>query len=451
MIVHGKEHQSAMSAETSSATRGAAPAQRWAAQVDPRTFLSTLFWAAVNAASAEQVVPGRLPPPPKGRTVVVGAGKAAAAMARVVDEGWEGPLSGLVVTRYGHGVPCPRIQVLEAGHPHPDQAGLEAASCILAAVRGLSDDDLVLVLLSGGGSALLALPAAGLTLNDLAETNRQLLASGADIQEINCVRKHLTLLSGGRLAAACHPARVVTLAISDVPGNDPAVIASGPTVADPTTFAEARAVIARYKLQVPPPVQWHLSKAEEETLKPGDPRLARSEYVLLATPETALAAAARAAAEAGVTPVVWGTDWHQDTREVARRHAYLLEQARGQSREPRVFLSGGETSVAVRGQGQGGRNTEYLLALGLALSEVKSPARVAGLAADTDGFDGYQDNAGAFLFPDSLQRAERVGLRPRALLDDNDSYRFFAQLGDLLVTGPTRTNVNDLRALLTLA
>jgi glycerate 2-kinase len=420
------------------------------APFDSRRFLTGLFWSMVDAAGAQNVVPAHLPPPPKGRTVVVGAGKAAAAMARVVDERWQGELSGVVVTRYGHGLPCVRIEVLEAGHPHPDQRSVEAAGRVLAAVRDLSADDLVLVLLSGGGSALLTLPAPGLTLEDLRETNRQLLLSGAGIEEINCVRKHLTALAGGRLAAACYPARVLTLAISDVPGNDPTVIASGPTVADPTTLAEARAVFARHRLRPPAAVRRYLQTATQETLKPGDPRLSRSEYVVVATPETALAKAAQAAEAAAVAPVLLGTDWQLEAREVARLQARLVCEAATHSERPLVFLSGGESTVTVRGPGRGGRNTEYLLALALALREVGCPRFAAALAADTDGFDGTEENAGAYLFRDSMERAAALGLDPRRLLQENDSHRFFARLGDLLVTGPTRTNVNDLRAVLVL-
>ncbi len=437
---------------------------------DPRAFLSTLFWAMVNAATPEHVLPRHLPPPPKGRTVVVGAGKAAAAMAQVVEELWEGPLSGVVVTRYGHGrgaqrrTSRPRIEVLEAGHPLPDENSVRAARRVLAAVSGLSTEDLVLVLLSGGGSALLTLPAPGLTLDDVIETSRRLLASGATIHEINCVRKHLTRLAGGGLAAAGYPARVVSLAISDVVGNDPTVIASGPTVADPTTFAEARAIVASYGLELPTAVNRHLESASTETLKPGDPRLARTQYVLVATPENALAAAAATAQEAGVTPIVLGSYWQGEARHAAAIHAQLALEAKDHEKPPFVVLSGGETTVTVRGSGQGGRNTEFLLALGLAFADRERsafanlgrsafadqdwPAFTAALAADTDGFDGTGTHAGAFLFPDTLARARAAGLDPQHLLDQNDSYRLFSVLGDLLTTGPTYTNVNDFRAIL---
>jgi hydroxypyruvate reductase len=405
----------------------------------------------VQAADATLLLPARLPSPPPGRTVVVGAGKAAAAMARAVEDAWPRDLSGLVITRYGHGVPCGRIDVVEAGHPLPDEAGAQAAARMLALVEGLSVDDLVLVLLSGGGSALLTLPAPGLSLADLRETSRLLLASGARIDEVNCVRKHLSAIAGGRLAAACHPARVVTFAVSDVPGDDPAVIASGPTVPDPTTFAEARAVVARYRLRLPDPVLRHLAAAREETLKPGDPLLARGEFIMLATPESALGAVARAAEAAGVTAVVLGADLQDEARRLGAAHARLTLRLAFDRDRPLLLLSGGETSVIVKGQGRGGRNIEYLAGFALALSEAgQDPPPVFALAADTDGIDGTEDNAGAFLAPDSLTRAAAAGLDVRRLLDDNDSYGLFAGLGDLLVTGPTRTNVNDFRAIMVL-
>jgi hydroxypyruvate reductase len=424
-------------------------------------FLSHLFAAMVAAADPARLLPGRLPDPPRGRTVLIGAGKAAAAMARTVEEHWQGDLTGLAVTRYGHGVPCRRIEVVETGHPLPDAAGAEIAGRILDLVSRLSTDDLVIVLLSGGGSALLTLPAPGLTLDELREVNRQLLASGAPIADINCVRKHLSAIGGGRLAIACWPAHVVTFAISDVPGDDPAVIASGPTVADPSTFADALAVAKRYDLRLPPAVLRHLQAARDETPKPGDPRLARSRFVLLSSPSTALEAAASAARERGVEPIVLGADVQGEAREVASRHATLVaesvrtrkdERGSNAGMAPLLILSGGETTVTVKGNGRGGRNTEYLLALGLAVGTGGPTGpqehRVHALAADTDGIDGTEDNAGAFLYPDSLQRAREAGLDPRRFLAANDSYSFFRFLGDLFVTGPTRTNVNDFRAIL---
>ena len=420
-----------------------------------RAFLRALFDAALSAADAARVLPPHLPPPPRGRTVVVGAGKAAAAMAQAVEAHWRGPLSGLVITRYGHAVPCRRIEVVEASHPVPDAAGSAAAARILDSVRGLTADDLVLVLISGGGSALMALPAPGIALDDKRAVPRALLRSGATIGEFNCVRKHLSAIKGGRVAAAAAPAPVVTLAISDVPGDDPAVIASGPTVPDPTTFAAARNILAKYRINAPPAIAKHLDTAADETPKPGDIRLARSEVVLIATPQAALAAAAAAARAAGVTPLVLGDAIEGEARDVALVHAGIARQAAaGQLLVgdaalplPAVLLSGGETTVTVRGSGRGGRNAEFLLALAVALD--RHPA-IHALAADTDGIDGTEDNAGAFYTPDTPARAEAAGLDLRARLADNDGYGAFEALGDLLVTGPTLTNVNDFRAILVL-
>ena len=445
------------------------PAEHWAPATNPARFLATLFEAMVAAADPARLLPARLPGPPRGRTVVIAAGKAAAAMAGAVEQRWRGELSGLAVTRYGHGVPCRTIDVIEAGHPLPDSSGADAAERALALVKDLSADDLVLVLLSGGGSALLTLPAPDLDLQDLRQVNGELLRSGAPIGEINCVRKHLSAITGGRLAVAAWPAEVVTFAISDVPGDDPAVIASGPAVGDPSTFAEALEIVKRYGLPVPESIRRHLEDAQDETPKPGDPRLARGRFILLATPSTALAAAASAAREAGVEPVVLGAEIQGEARVVAAEHAALArrrqERRTGAERLPEhgplLILSGGETTVTVRAGGRGGRNTEYLLALALALEagddrEVGAAAQagrapsIYALAADTDGIDGSEDNAGAFLYPDTLARARAGGLDPGDFLAANDSYGFFAALGDLHVTGPTRTNVNDFRAILVL-
>jgi glycerate 2-kinase len=420
---------------------------------DPRLLLRALFDAALAAADPARVVPPHLPPPPSGRTVVVGAGKAAAAMAKAVEDHWPGPLSGLVITRYGHRAPTGRIAVVEAGHPMPDAAGSEAAQRILDSVRGLGPDDLVLFLASGGGSALMALPAPGLALEDKRAVTRALLRSGAAIDEINCVRKHLSAIKGGRLAAAAAPARVVTLAISDVPGDDPAVIASGATVPDPSTFAEARAILAKYAITPPPAIAAYLDAAREESPKPGDPRLARSSVVLVATPQQALLAAAAAARAAGVTPLLLGDAIEGEAREVALVHAGIARQAVAGKlivgeralALPAVLLSGGETTVTVRGAGRGGRNAEFLLALAIALDG--EPGLYA-LAADTDGIDGTEDNAGALYGPDTAARAASAGINLAARLADNDGYGAFAALGDLLVTGPTLTNVNDFRAIL---
>ena len=417
---------------------------------DPRTLLKAMFDAAIAAALPDKTLPAYLPKPPKGRTLVVGCGKAAASMAKAVEDHWKGEVSGLVVTRYGHNARTRKIEVVEAAHPVPDLAGREAAERILKMVRGLSADDLVLFVVSGGGSALLALPAPGLTLTDKQAINKALLKSGANITEMNCVRKHLSAVKGGRLAAACAPAKVVTLAISDIPGDDPAVIASGPTVADPTTFADALAILDKYRITEPLAVVNHLRAAREETPKPGDPRLARTELHMVATPQMSLEAAAEVARNAGVTPLILGDAIEGESREVALVHAGIARQVKrhGQpAKTPCVLLSGGETTVTVRGRGRGGRNAEFLLALALALNKESG---ISALAGDTDGVDGTEDNAGAVLTPDSLSRAAARNLDAKAMLADNDGYSFFSGLGDLVITGPTLTNVNDFRALLVL-
>jgi hydroxypyruvate reductase len=413
----------------------------------PAPFLQSLFEVAVAAADPAACVPCHLPPPPSGRTLVIGAGKAAAAMARAVEDNWAGELSGLVVTRYGHGVPCRRIEVVEAAHPVPDEAGRAAAGRILAAVQGLTSDDFVLVLISGGGSALLALPWEGITLADKQQVNRALLKSGAGIDEMNCVRKHLSAIKGGRLAAAACPARVLTLVISDVPGDDPAVVASGPTVADPTTCADALAILREHRIDVPTAVQAVLESGVSETPKPGDLRLAHCETRVIATAQASLAAAAEAARAAGVTPLILGDAIEGEAREVAKALAGMAKSCALYGvpvRPPCVLLSGGETTVTVKGRGRGGRNAEFLLALAVALDGAPG---IHALACDTDGIDGTEDNAGAVLTADTLARARAAGIDARARLADNDGYGFFAALGDLVVTGPTRTNVNDFRAI----
>jgi glycerate 2-kinase len=413
-----------------------------------RNLLRSLFDAAVAAANAAVIVPRHLPPHPEGRTIVVGAGKASAAMALAFENHWPGPLQGLVVTRYGHGAPCKRIEIVEAAHPVPDARGLAAASRILKLATGLTADDLVVALISGGGSALLSLPADDLTLADKQEINRALLASGASIAEINCVRKHLSAIKGGRLAAAAFPARVVTLLISDVPGDDPAMVASGPTVADATTFADARAILATYSITPPAAVAAHLAEAHEETPKPGDARLARADAHIIAAPQASLLAAAEVARSAGVTPLILGDAIAGESREVARVMAGIARQAGRYGQPvapPCVLLSGGETTVTVRGKGRGGRNVEFLLALALAL---RAQPRIYAIAGDTDGVDGAEEIAGAVVTPDTLERARRVGLRAGECLAANDAHVFFEALGDQVVTGPTLTNVNDFRAIL---
>lgn len=417
---------------------------------EARDLLEAMFRAAVAAADPARLIRDHLPPRPKGRTVVVGAGKASAAMARAFEDAWDGWLEGLVVTRYGHGVPCSRIRVVEAAHPVPDPAGEAAALEILRLVQGLNEDDLVVALISGGGSALLSAPAPGLTLADKQVVNRRLLTSGADIAEMNCVRKHLSAVKGGRLAAAAWPARMLTLTISDVPGDDPAVIASGPTVPDPTTFADARAILARYGIDGPASVIAHLEAAADETPKPGDHRFVRNEVRLIATPRLSLHAAAEVANTRGIAPLILSDSIEGEAREVARVMAGIARQV-GRWGEPlpapAVILSGGETTVTVRGNGRGGRNVEFLLGLALALNGQPNVHAVAG---DTDGVDGAEEVAGAFIAPDTLARARSLGVDARKSLADNDGHSFFERLGDQLITGPTRTNVNDFRAVLVL-
>ncbi|WP_428827138.1 glycerate kinase [Azonexus sp. IMCC34842] len=414
----------------------------------PGETLRRLFDAAIAAADPAWCVPPQLPPDDGGRLIVIGAGKASAAMARAVEQHWSGPLDGLVVTRYGHGVPCDRIEIVEAAHPVPDAAGEQAAQRMLAKVHGLAENDRVLALISGGGSALLAAPADGITLADKRAITAALLKSGAAIGEINCVRKHLSAIKGGRLAAAAWPARLLTLAISDVPGDDPAVIASGPTVADPTSAAEALRILDFHTIAVPPALRARLVSGALETPKPGDPRLANSAFQLIASPRQMLEAAAAAARQLGITPLILGDAIEGEAREVGKVLAGVaLSCARHgfPATKPCVLLSGGETTVTLKGQGRGGRNTEFLLGLALALDGAPG---IHALAADTDGIDGSEDNAGAYVGPETPGRARALGLDGRAHLADNDAWGYFAALGDLLITGPTRTNVNDFRAII---
>lgn len=410
--------------------------------------LRQLFDAAVAAAQPSLALPPQLPERPRGRTLVIGAGKASAAMAKVLEDHWPAPLDGLVVTRYDYGVPCERIEIVEAAHPVPDAAGERAARRILEKVQGLTEEDLVICLISGGGSALLSLPAPGLTLDDKQTVNKALLKSGATISEMNCVRKHLSAIKGGRLAASCAPARVVSLLISDVPGDDPAAIASGPTVADPTTFADARAIVRKYAIDLPAAVRAHLERAEDETPKPDDPRLSHCETRIIAAPQRSLEAAAEAARQLGYTPLILGDSIEGEARDVALVHAGIAQQVirHGQPLPaPCVLLSGGETTVTVRGNGRGGRNAEFALALALAL---RGQPGIHAIACDTDGIDGTEDNAGAIVTPDTLIRAEVAGLGAADYLADNDGYGFFQAIGDLVISGPTMTNVNDFRAIL---
>ena len=419
---------------------------------EPRTLLRQMFDAAVASAQPALCLPPHLPEPPSGRTIVIGAGKASAAMARALEDHWAGPLKGLVVTRYGYEVPCERIEIVQAAHPVPDEAGLAASRRIAQMVTGLTADDLVIALISGGGSSLLVAPAPGLTLADKRAVNSALLASGATISEMNCVRRHLSALKGGRLGALCHPARVVTLLISDVPGDDPRDIASGPTVPDPTTCADALAIIDRYRMAVPDAVRRLLEADGCESVKPGDPRLARSglanDVRMITAPQIALEAAARVARDAGVASHILGDSLEGEARDLGKAMAGIARQValRGQPFEaPCVLLSGGETTVTVRGTGRGGRNVEFLLALAVALD---GRAGVHAIAGDTDGVDGAEEIAGALVTPDTLARAWAAGVNPRASLDANDGHGFFRTLGDSVITGPTLTNVNDFRAIL---
>ena len=416
----------------------------------PRELLTRLFAAAVNSAQPGHCIPRFLPEPPKGRTIVIGAGKASAAMAQALERNWPGPLEGLVVTRYGYAVPCERIEIVEAAHPVPDAAGRVAAGRLLARVQGLSADDLVICLISGGGSALMPLPGEGVSLEDKQAINRALLQSGATISEMNCVRRHLSAIKGGRLAAACHPARVVNLLISDVPGDNPMDIASGPTVADPTTCADALEIIRRYRIALPEGARQLLESGAGETLKPGDPRLETVITHLIATPQRALEAAAQVAQQAGITPLILGDSIEGEARDVGKVMAGIALQVRNHDQPfaaPCVLLSGGETTVTVRGKGRGGRNVEFLLSLVLGL---RGAPGVYALAGDTDGVDGQEEIAGAIATPDTLARAWAMGVRPLDSLDNNDGHGFFGMLGDSLVIGPTLTNVNDFRAILIL-
>jgi glycerate 2-kinase len=430
----------------------------------PREFLDYLYAAAVKRALPLENTARFLPAPPKnGRTIVIGAGKAGGSMAQAVEALWpvDAPLEGLVVTRYHHIPPRPeglpsRIEIVEAAHPVPDAAGLAAAQRILALVQGLTKDDLVLCLISGGGSALLTLPADGLSLEDKQRINKALLNSGANISEMNCVRKHLSRIKGGRLAAACAPARVVTLTISDVPGDDPSIIASGPTVPDATTCADALAILKRYAIEVPAALLAELESGALETPKPGDPAFSGHEVHMIATPQQSLEAAAEAASAAGLNAYILSDEIEGESREVGKVHAALARAVahKGQPfARPCVILSGGETTVTVRKQpegtarGRGGRAGEFCMGLALAL---QGQPDVYALAADTDGIDGVEDNAGAYVEPSTVARALGKGLKLDQYLDRNDAYGYFDAIGGLVVTGPTHTNVNDFRALLIL-
>ena len=426
-----------------------------AAGIDPRALLLESFRAAVAAADPLLIVPSHLPPPPRGRTLVIGAGKAAASMASAVERHWprDAALSGLVITRYAHSVPTERIRVVEAGHPVPDESGEVAAREILAQVRTLGEDDLLLALVSGGGSSLLSLPAGSVSMADLKEVTRQLLMCGAAIQEINVVRKHLSAIQGGRLAAACR-APILALVISDVTGDDPTHIASGPCAPDPSTYDEAIGILRKYAVPPPESVRKHLDSGARgivaETPKPGDPVFARTENRVIATAHRSLEAAAEVFRARGVTPAILGDSITGEAREVGKVMAALAREVRthgGPFRPPVALISGGECTVTVRAKGRGGRCSEFLLSLGIELEGVHA---VHAIAADTDGIDGSEDNAGALWMADSLARGAGRGLSAKSLLAANDAWQFFADLGDLVVTGPTLTNVNDYRAILLL-
>ncbi len=416
-----------------------------------QALLRRMFLAAIGSAQPALCVPPYLPDPASlgnGRLIVIGAGKASAAMARAVEDNWSGPLSGLVVTRYGYAVRCERIEIVEASHPVPDLAGLAAARRMLDMVRDLRADDFVLCLISGGGSSLLPMPLPDLALEDKQNVSRALLRSGATISEMNCLRRHLSGIKGGRLAAACYPARVRTLLISDVPGDRPIDIASGPTVADPTTCQDALAIVRRYGLDIPQAVREVLESGRGESVKPGDHLLDGSEVRVIAAPQLALEAAAGAARQAGYAAHILGDAIEGEARDVGKVLAGIALQVAQREQpfpSPCVLLSGGETTVTVRGNGRGGRNVECLLSMGIALG---GHPRIHALAGDTDGVDGQEEIAGAYLAPDTLARAVTMGIKPVDYLDNNDGHGFFGALGDAVVTGPTLTNVNDFRALL---
>jgi glycerate 2-kinase len=416
--------------------------------LDPKTFLTGIFEAAVAAARPELTIRNFLPDKPKGRTVVVGAGKGSAQMAAALEKAWDGPLEGVVVTRYGYGAPTNGIHVLEAAHPVPDAAGLAASQVLLDRVAGLSEDDLVIALISGGGSALLPSPPKGLTLADEIAVNEALLASGAPIAAMNTVRKHVSTIKGGRLAAAAFPARVVSLVVSDIPGDNPALVASGPTLPDTSTRAEALAIVEAYRMKLPAPVKAHLASAAAESPRPDDPRFARNTVHLIASAAVSLEAAAAAAERAGIPAVILSDSIEGEAREVGAVHAAIAREVAIRNQpfaRPVLMLSGGETTVTLRGNGKGGRNSEFLLAFALGIDGFHS---IHALAADTDGIDGSEDNAGAFADGSSVARMRTAGIDTKGRLAQNDAWTAFNAIEDLFVPGPTGTNVNDLRAIL---
>jgi len=416
--------------------------------LDVRSFLTSVFEAAVAAADPELTIRAHLPEKPRGRTIVVGAGKGAAQMAAALEKVWDGPLEGLVVTRYGYGAPCDRLRVLEASHPVPDAAGLEAARALLDQVSGLTADDLVIALVCGGGSALLPAPPAGLTLADEIAVNEALLASGAPISAMNAVRKHVSTIKGGRLAAAAYPARVVSLIVSDIPGDNPALVASGPTVPDAATRAQALEIVATYGMKLPETVMAHLNSPGADAPGPDDPRFARNEVRLIASAAVSLEAAAAEAKRLGIEAVILSDSIEGEARDVGAVHAAVAREVATRDRpfrKPVLILSGGETTVTLRARGKGGRNSEFLLAFALGIDGVPG---IHALAADTDGIDGSEDNAGAFADGTSVARMRATGVDAKAMLAGNNAWTAFHSVGDLFVPGPTGTNVNDLRAIL---
>lgn len=417
--------------------------------IDPRAFFPSLFRAAIAAADPARVIGGFLPARPKGRTIVVGAGKGSAQMAAAFEAAWDAPLDGVVVTRYGYGAQCRRIEVVEAAHPVPDAAGLEASRRLLESVAGLTSDDLVVALVSGGGSALLPAPPAGMSLADEAAVNEALLASGAPIAAMNTVRKHLSAIKGGRLALAAHPAKVVTLVVSDIPGDNPAFVASGPTVPDRAGRQDALGIVEAYGLKLPEAALRHLASPAADAPSPDDPRFAGNEVHVIASAARSLEAAAAEAKRHGVEAAILSDAIEGEAREVAGMHAAIAREVAMRNRpfaKPVLLLSGGETTVTIRNRdGKGGRNTEFLLAFALAVDGVGG---IDAFAADTDGIDGSQDNAGAFADSSSAARMRAAGVDPKAALADNDAWTAFDAVGDLFAPGPTGTNVNDLRAIL---
>ncbi|MEM5473108.1 glycerate kinase [Hoeflea sp. AS60] len=418
--------------------------------MDPRKrdFLTRLFHAAVERADPRRALMDALPAKPAGRTVVIGAGKGAAQLAAAFEDLWDGPLSGTIVTRYGYAAPCKSIKVLEASHPVPDQAGLAATQALFDAVTGLSKDDLVVALICGGGSALLPAPPDGLTLEDEQQLNRALLASGAPIGVMNAIRKHASLIKGGRLAAAAWPARVVSLVVSDVPGDEPCQVASGPTIPDALTMSEVRAMIAGRNIALPEKILAHFGSGRDLPPRPEDPVFANNEVRVIASAGLSLEAAAEMAMSAGIGAVILSDAIEGEARDVGLVHAAIAREVMGRDRpftKPVVILSGGETTVTLRGKGKGGRNTEFLLSFASAIDGVEG---IAALAADTDGIDGSEDNAGAFAGPATADEMRSKGLDPLASLAANDAWTAFDAIGELFVTGPTGTNVNDFRAIL---